>query len=245
MKLKDRIAIVTGGTRGIGKSIVEELAKEKAHVLFTYLHNDSLADDLQTKLKKAKVRGFKIDVRDLSKLDKWKEQILDEFGKVDILVNNAGITKDKALAMMSKKDWDEVIDTNLSGLFNVTKTFIVNFMKQRHGNIINISSLSGVIGMPRQTNYSASKGGMIAFSRSLAKEVASFNIRVNVVAPGFIHTDMTSSLKEDHLKQILSQIPLSRFGNPEEVAKVVSFLASDQSDYITGQVLRVDGGLGM
>ncbi|MBU0634469.1 MAG: 3-oxoacyl-[acyl-carrier-protein] reductase [Candidatus Omnitrophica bacterium] len=244
MKFKDKIAVVTGGTRGIGKAVVRELAGEKAHVLFTYLNNDSLAKELESEFK-TKVIGFKVDVKNFSDVDKWKEKVLDKFGKVDILVNNAGILRDKALAMMTQEDWKEVIDTNLTGVFNVTRAFIVQFMKQKSGNIINMSSLSGIIGIPRQTNYSATKGGIIAFSKSLAKEVAAFGIRVNVVAPGFIDTDMTKSLKEDYIKQITPQIPLARFGSAEEVAKVVSFLASDDSDYITGQVFRIDGGLGM
>ncbi|MFH1092952.1 MAG: 3-oxoacyl-[acyl-carrier-protein] reductase [Candidatus Omnitrophota bacterium] len=247
MKLKDKIVVVTGGTRGIGRAIVETFAKEGAQVLFTYLNNDVLAKEIETDLKKvkAKVQGFKIDVKDHVQVDQWKESILDKYGKIDILINNAGITQDKALAMMSKDEWDEVINTNLNGLFNVTKSFIVTFLKQRYGNIINISSLSGIIGIPRQTNYSASKGGMISFSKSLSKEVAPYNVRVNVVAPGFIQTDMTVNLKEDYLKQIMPQIPLKRFGTVDEVAKVALFLSTEESNYITGQVIQVDGGLGM
>lgn len=245
--LKDKIVIVTGGTRGIGRAIVETFAQEGAHVLYTYLNNDVLANEIESNLKKAnsKAQGFKIDIKDYSQIDQWKENILDEYGKVDILINNAGIIKDKALAMMSKDEWDEVIETNLNGLFHVTKSFIVTFLKQRQGNIINISSLSGIIGIPSQTNYSASKGAMISFSKSLAKEVASYNVRVNVVAPGFIHTDMTKNLKEEYIEQILPQIPLKRFGAVDEVAKVALFLATEQSSYITGQIIQVDGGLGM
>lgn len=247
MLLKDKIVIVTGGTRGIGRAIVETFAQEGAHVLYTYLNNDVLANEIESNLKKAnsKAQGFKIDVKDYSQVDQWKENILDEYGKVDILINNAGIIKDKALAMMSKDEWDEVIETNLNGLFHVTKSFIVTFLKQRQGNIINISSLSGIIGIPSQTNYSASKGAMISFSKSLAKEVAPYNVRVNVVAPSFIHTDMTKNLKEEYIEQILPQIPLKRFGAVDEVAKVALFLATEQSSYITGQIIQVDGGLGM
>jgi 3-oxoacyl-[acyl-carrier protein] reductase len=247
MELKNKIAVVTGGTRGIGRAIVETLAFEGAQVLFTFKSSDDKAKALETQLaeKKLKVKGFKVDVKDADKVDAFKEQVLEKYEKIDILVNNAGIIKDKALAMMSQDDWQEVIDTNLNGLFNVTKAFAVTFMKQRHGNIINISSLSGIIGIPRQTNYSASKGAMNAFSKSLAKEMAGFNVRVNVVAPGFITTDMTNTLKEDHVKQIMPMIPLARFGTAEEVAKVVLFLATDKSGYITGQVIQVDGGLGI
>ncbi len=247
MKLKDKIAVVTGGTRGIGKSIVQTLARQGAQVLFTYVNSDAKAQELESSLAKEnfKAKGFKVDVKDFKQVDTWKEQILDQYSGVDILVNNAGIIRDKALAMMSPEEWADVIDTNLTGLFNVTKSFSMTFMKQRQGNIINISSLSGIIGIPRQTNYSASKGGMIAFSKALAKEVAAYNVRVNVVAPGFINTDMTSTLKEDYIKHVMPQIPLARFGTSEEVASVVLFLATEQSDYITGQVIRVDGGLGM
>jgi 3-oxoacyl-[acyl-carrier protein] reductase len=247
MLLRGKIVVITGGTRGIGKAIVQTFAKEGAHVLFTYLKNDKLAKEIESNLKKekAKAKGYKVDVKDYQAVDEWKERILDESGKVDILINNAGIIKDKALAMMSKQDWDEVIDTNLNGLFNTTKSFIVTFLKQKEGNIINISSLSGIIGISRQTNYSASKGGMIAFSKSLAKEAAPYNVRVNVIAPGFIETDMIRGLKEDQLKLMKSQIPMGRFGDVYEVAKAALFLATDKSSYITGQVVRIDGGLGM
>ncbi|MBI4846927.1 MAG: 3-oxoacyl-[acyl-carrier-protein] reductase [Candidatus Omnitrophica bacterium] len=247
MNLSEKIAVISGGTRGIGKSIVELFAKEGATVLFTYFSNDSLAKKIESNFSDLPqaIKGFKVDIKNASQVENFKEQVLDKYGHIDILVNNAGIVKDKALAMMSYEEWNEVINTNLNGLFNLTKAFVVSFMKQRQGNIINISSLSGIIGIPRQTNYSASKGGMIAFSKALAKEVAAFNVRVNVVAPGFIHTDMTSGLKEDYVKHIMPQIPLARFGEPEEVAKAVLFLATEKSNYITGQVLRVDGGLGM
>ena len=247
MRLKDKVVVVTGGTRGIGKAIVETFAREGAQVLFTYLKNETLAKEIEINLKKeqAKALGFKVDVKNYSQVDQWKESVLDDYGKIDILINNAGIIKDKALAMMSKSEWEDVIDANLNGLFHITKAFIVTFLKQRQGSIINISSLSGIIGISRQTNYAASKGGMISFSKSLAKEVAPYNVRVNVVAPGFIHTDMTKGLKEDYLKQIMPQIPLGRFGDPNEVAKTALFLATEKSSYITGQVIRVDGGLGM
>ena len=243
MKLKDQVAVITGGTRGIGKAIVEAFAREGAKVVFSYLSNDSLAKKIEEDLPNTK--GFKLDVRDLSAVQAWRENILDAYGSVDILVNNAGIIKDKALMMMTREEWDEVIDTNLNGTFNVTRSFIVTFMKQRKGNIINISSLSGIIGIARQTNYSSSKGAMIAFSKSLAKEVAGYNIRVNSLAPGFIDTDMTRDLKEAYVKEIMPQIPAGRFGTAEEIAKTALFLASDESGYITGEVIRVDGGLGM
>lgn len=247
MKLKDKVSIVTGATRGIGRAIALELAKEGSSIAFTYLKSDEKADSLKQEVEKlgVKVSAFKTDVRDFDKAMDLKEDVLDEFGRLDILVNNAGIIKDGALAMMDRQDWLDVIDTNLNGVFNITKSAIITFMKQKSGNVINITSLSGIIGIPRQTNYAASKGGIIAFTKALAKEVARNNIRVNAVAPGFIETDMTASLKEEYLKQVMPQIPLGRFGKSEEVAKAVSFLVSDESNYITGQVIRVDGGLGM
>ena len=239
-----RTAIVTGATRGIGRSIALKLAQEGANIVFNYLNNKDLAGSLIDELKKygVKVLAFKVDVRDFDKVQKMKNTVLDKFGTVDILVNNAGIIKDVSLAMMSQEDWDSVLDSNLKGVFNITKAFIFTFMKQKSGNIINISSLSGIIGMPGQTNYSASKGGIISFTKSLAKEVAAFNVRVNAVAPGFIETDMVANL--DHGK-ILDLIPMKRFGKPEEVAELVNFLLQSNSAYITGQVFRIDGGLGM
>jgi 3-oxoacyl-[acyl-carrier protein] reductase len=245
MKLKDKLVIVTGGTRGIGKAIVTGFAKAKARVLFTYTKNDDLARGLVKELKKRHLfaTGFKIDVRDFEAIDKWKDKVLDKYGRVDVLVNNAGITRDKALMMMTREDWQDVIDVNLNGLYNVTRSFITTFLKQKSGNIINISSISGVTGLPRQTNYSASKGGIIAFTKSLAKEVAQYNIRVNAIAPGFIETDMLTALQKEQIESNISKIPLRRFGTPQEVANVVLFLADKGASYITGEVIKVDGGL--
>lgn len=247
MKFKNKLAVVTGGTRGIGRAIVLELAKEGADIVFTYVSSDAAALVLKKEVEALgnKVIAAKVDVRNFKAVEEFKESILEKFAKVDILVNNAGIIKDKALMMMTYQDWQEVIDTNLNGTFNMSKVFIITFMKQKSGVIINIASLSGIIGLPRQTNYAASKGGVIAFTKSLAKEVGQFNIRVNAVAPGFITTDMIKDLKEEFINQAKVQIPLARFGKPEEVAKVVNFLASEEADYITGQIVRVDGGLGM
>ena len=247
MLLKNKLAIITGGTRGIGKSIVKEFAKEGAKVIFTYNKNDFLKEEVVKEVNNQGgfCEGFKIDVRDFSRILEWKEEIIEKYGKVDILVNNAGIIRDKALMMMTREDWGDVIDVNLNGLFNVTRSFIIHFMKQKSGNIINIASLSGIIGLPRQTNYAASKGGMISFTKALAKEVATFNIRVNAIAPGFINTDMVKELNGEYVKSALKNIPLARFGECEEVSKVASFLASEESSYITGEVIQVDGGLGM
>lgn len=247
IKLKNKIAVVTGGSRGIGRSIVEEFATEGAKVIFTYVKNEVAKDSVELEVKKkgGDAQGIKLDVCNFEDIEECKEKILDKFGKVDILVNNAGILRDKALVMMSKEDWRDVIDTNLNGIFNVTKNFIAVFMRQKQGSIINITSISGIIGMPRQVNYSASKGGIISFTKSLAREVAPFNIRVNAIAPGFINTDMTRSIRDDYVQKILPNIPLQRFGEPREVAKTAVFLAGDEANYITGQIINVSGGLGV
>lgn len=247
MKFKDKVAIITGATRGIGRAVALELASGGCDIVFSYLKSDDLAASLEEEIKKMGriVISAKVDTRDYAKAGELIALCKEKFGKIDILVNNAGITRDKALMLMEKKDWEEVIDTNLNGLFNVTRQAIVTFLKQKSGNIINITSISGIIGLSRQTNYSASKAGIIGFTKALAKEVAPFGVRVNAVAPGFIDTDMTAELKDNYREKILEGLPLSRFGEPREVAKLVSFLASDAADYITGQVVRIDGGLGI
>lgn len=247
MHLKGRTAVVSGSTRGIGRAIVLRLAQEGANIVFNYLNNEQIADDLKREIESFGVSAssFKVDVRDYEQVQKMKELVLDQFGTFDILINNAGITKDSALVMMNKNDWLDVIDTNLNGTFNMTKAAIGTFMKQKRGDIINIASISGVTGMARQCNYASSKGGMIAFTKSLAKEVAAFNVRVNAIAPGFIETDMTGNLKEDYRNKMKALIPLGRFGRPEEVAETVNFLLLERSHYITGQVIQIDGGLGI
>lgn len=246
-QLKGKTALVTGASRGIGKAIAYRLAQEGANVVFNYLKNKDLANSLKKEIEGLGVKSlaFKTDIRELEQVQEMKDSILEEFGTFDILVNNAGIIKDGALAMLTEEDWDSVIDTNLKGTYNATKAAIVTFMKQKRGDIVNITSVSGIIGLPRQTNYSASKGGIISFTKSLAKEVAPFNIRVNAVAPGFIETDMLNELNENYLKTALEMIPLARLGKAEEVAGVVSFLLSEGARYITGQVIQIDGGLGM
>ena len=243
MLLKDKVAIVTGGTRGIGRAIVFDLIQNGAKVLFTYLKSDESAGIMLDEIKKlkGKAEAIKADVRLYDEARKAVEEAINKFGKIDMLVNNAGIIKDKALMMMEPSEWLDVINTNLTGYFNMAKACIVTMMKQKSGVIVNISSIAGVVGMPRQVNYSSAKAGGIGLTKSLAKEVAPYNIRVNAIAPGFIDTDMTKDLKQKD--ELMKMIPFSRFGKPEEVAKVVTFLASDKSSYITGQVLKVDGGL--
>lgn len=245
MTLKDKVAIVTGGSRGIGRAIVLRLASEGADIVFTYAKSSQEADSLVKEVEGLgrKCLAVQADARDFDKAKDLIEKAKDNFGRLDILVNNAGITRDKALMMMTKEDWFEVIDTNLNGTFNATRAAIVTFLKQKSGDVINITSVSGVAGLARQTNYSASKAGIIGFTKALAKEVAAYNIRVNAVAPGFVETDIISGLKEDYKKELVEKIPLGRFGKPEEVAEAVSFLLSDAANFITGQTIVIDGGL--
>lgn len=245
MLFKDKTAIVTGASRGIGREIALMLANEGADVAFTYLKSTQEADSLVKEIEAAgrKALGLKIDMRDFEKTKELIEKTQGAFGKLDILVNNAGITKDAALMMMKKDDWQEVIDTDLSGVFNVTRNSIITFLKQKSGNIVNITSITGIIGMARQTNYAAAKAGVIGFTRALAKEVAPYNIRVNAVAPGFIDTDMVSGLKEEYKIKMKENIPLAKFGTCKDVANVVKFILSDAASFITGQVIVVDGGL--
>jgi 3-oxoacyl-[acyl-carrier protein] reductase len=245
MLFKDKVAIVTGGSRGIGKALVLMLAREGADVAFTYAKSVEDAQKLSAEVTHLgrKALALQMDVADFDKAKELIEKVKEGFGRLDLLVNNAGIIRDKALMMMTKDDWSQVIDTNLSGTFNVTRNAIVTFLKQKSGAIVNITSVSGVAGMSRQTNYAASKAGIIGFTKSLAREVAPYNIRVNAVAPGFIETDMISGLKDEFREGLKEKIPLSRLGRVEDVAGAVKFLLSDAANFITGQTLIVDGGL--
>lgn len=245
MLFKDKAAIVTGGSRGIGRAICLMLAGEGADVAFTFTKSASYAESLRQEIeeKGAKAIALNIDVRDFEKSKELVEKAKQSFGRLDFVINNAGITRDKALMMMTNDDWHDVIDTNLTGTFNLSRNAIITFLKQKSGNIVNISSVSGVAGLARQTNYASSKAGIIGFTKSLAKEVAAYNIRVNAVAPGFIQTDMLSGLKDEHKEALKKQIPLGKFGRAEDVAMAVRFLLSEASAYITGQTIVIDGGL--
>lgn len=247
MKLLNKRAIVTGGTRGIGRAIVTELVNNGCSVVFTYFSSDESARKLEQELstESVKVFGFKADASSFAAAEGTVKYTLEKLGGVDILVNNAGITKDTLLLRMSESDFDSVINSNLKSVFNYTKAILKPMLGQRYGKIINISSVVGIIGNAGQANYVASKAGVIGFTKSNAKELASRNINVNAVAPGFIETDMTDKLNEQQKEAILSNVPLKRLGKPEDVAKAVLFLSSADSDYITGQVLTVDGGMVM
>ena len=243
--LESKVAIITGGSRGIGKSICETFAQNGCNVAFTYNNSKESAESLAKELNGSgiKAKAYKSDASNFDVATKLVEDVLDDFGKIDILVNNAGIKKDNLLMRMEKSDFDSVINTNLSSVFNLTKALIKTFLKQRNGSIINISSVVGVKGNAGQSNYSASKAGIIGFSKSIALELGSRNIRSNVIAPGFIETDMTDSLSEDVINSWKESIPLKRGGNPSDVGNACVFLASDLSSYITGQTLHVDGGM--
>ncbi len=243
--MTEKVAIVTGGSRGIGKAVVFELARNGAKVVFTYLNSEDSARTICEDVSKlgGEVVALKADIRSFDEAKSVAQETLKRFGTIDILVNNAGIVKDKALMMMDPSDWKDVIDTNLTGYFNMTRNCIVTMLKKKSGSIVNISSIAGVVGTARQVNYSSAKAGEIGFTKSLAKEVAPYNVRVNAVAPGYIDTDMTKDLKNKD--DILKLIPAGRFGEAGEAAKVVSFLAGDRAGYITGQVIKVDGGLAM
>jgi 3-oxoacyl-[acyl-carrier protein] reductase len=247
MRFENQNAIVTGAGRGIGHAIAARLASEGARVACVSRSEENAkrtADELN-KARGESAKAYAVDVADHAAVQKVGAQILEDFGKIDILVNNAGVTRDGLAMRMSIEDWDTVINTNLRGAFNVTQSILRAMIKQRGGRIINITSVIGLIGNAGQTNYAASKAGLIGFTKSLARELASRNITVNAVAPGFIATDMTAALSDDIKKTIQAQIPLGKTGTPENIADAVEFLASAEASYITGQVVCVDGGMVM
>ncbi|MDQ3142208.1 MAG: 3-oxoacyl-[acyl-carrier-protein] reductase [Bacteroidota bacterium] len=246
-KVPGKVALITGGSRGIGSAIVLKLAKNGANIAFTYLSSPDKAALVQEQLAEMgiKAKAYQSDASDYAQSERLVNEVIADFGSLDILVNNAGITKDNLLLRMSEEQWDQVMTINLKSCFNLTKHSIKQMMKQRAGSIINISSVVGVFGNAGQANYAASKAGMIGFTKSIAKEVASRNIRCNAIAPGFIETEMTHVLDEKTKESFLKSIPLGRLAQGSEVADVVTFLASDQSSYVTGQVISVCGGLNM
>jgi 3-oxoacyl-[acyl-carrier protein] reductase len=243
--LSGKVAVVTGGSRGIGRAIALDLAKEGANVAVLYAGNHTAAEETVAAIKQHGVEAsaLQVDVSNQEQVDQAFKQLLKEYGRIDILVNNAGITRDNLLMRLKEEDWDHVIDTNLKGVFLYSKAVVRPMMKQRSGRIINISSVVGVSGNPGQTNYTAAKAGVIGMTKTMSKELASRNITVNAIAPGFIATDMTSVLDEKVKETTLSLIPLGRLGEAEEVANLVTFLASDKASYITGQTIHVDGGM--
>lgn len=243
--VQGKVAIITGASRGIGKGIAEVFAKQGANIAFTYSSSVESANKLEAELKAMGVnaKGYKSNAANFEEAQKLVDAVLEDFGTVDVLINNAGITKDNLLMRMSEEDFDAVIDINLKSVFNMTKAVQRTMLKNRNGSIINMSSVVGVKGQAGQANYAASKAGMIGFTKSIALELGSRNIRCNAIAPGFIETEMTAKLGEEVTKAWKEAIPLKRGGSPADIANVCLFLASDMSAYITGQVLNVDGGM--
>ena len=244
---ENKVALITGATRGIGREIALELAENGMDIAINYRSESDIPEDLKGEIEAYNVRCefVQADVANFEQCERMVKETIEKFGKIDVLVNNAGITRDGLIMRMKKEDFESVIDVNLVGTFNVTRNVIPHMLKQRVGRIVNLASVVGVAGNAGQTNYSASKAGVIGFTKSLAKEVASRNILVNAVAPGFIDTDMTSVLSDSVKENIHAQIPLKRMGTKREVAKVVKFLVSEDSSYVTGQVVNIDGGMVM
>ena len=245
MQLKNQVAIVTGGTRGIGKAICFLFALEGARVIANFSKNDARAEDL---LNEAKAKGlgielFKADVTQPHQVKEMVEKTFAQYGRIDILVNNVGLVRDNFLMLMSDDDWDSLMKANLTSLFHCCKAVIRKMIAQKSGKIVNISSISGILGTSGQTNYAATKGGMISFTKSLAREVGPFNIRVNAVAPGLIESEVVSKMPREKVEAVIRSTSLGRMGKPEEVARAALFLASESATYITGQTIIVDGGI--
>ena len=245
--LSGKSVLVTGGTRGIGRATVEAAARAGARVAFTYRSSEEAAAEIEAQLAEggAEAQSYQSDAADTDAAAEVVEAVTGEFGALDVLINNAGITRDGLLLRMSEEDWDATMETNLKGVFNYAKAAYKPMMRQREGRIVNLSSVVGVAGNPGQTSYAASKAGVVGFSKSLAKELASRGVTVNVVAPGYVETDMTDAMPERARAAMEGQVPLGRPADPQDVAQAVLFLASDAASYITGHVLHVDGGLAM
>lgn len=243
--MKGRTALVTGGSRGIGREIALGLARSGCNVAITYASSEDLANNVVEELSGLGVEAIavKADTGNQEQVEAMVKYVEENLGRIEILVNNAGITKDNLIIRMSEADWDSVMQTNLKGAFLTTKAVVRGMMKNKYGKIINISSVVGVMGNAGQANYSASKAGLIGLTKSTAKELASRGIRVNAIAPGFIKTDMTEALKDEVIDEMLKSIPLGYLAEPKEISNLVNFLASDDSDYITGQVIQIDGGM--
>lgn len=243
--LEGKVAIITGATRGIGKGVAEVFAKNGADIAFTYVSSDEQAKKVEEELKQygVKAKAYKSDASIYSQAEKFIEEVVSDFGKIDAIVNNAGITRDGLLMRMTEENWDDVMNVNLKSVFNITKCALKTLLKQRYGSIINMSSVVGIEGNAGQSNYAASKAGIIGFTKSVAQEIGSRNIRSNAIAPGFIETEMTAQLDESIMKGWIEDIPMKRAGTPEDVANAALFLASDLSAYVNGQVLNVCGGM--
>ena len=243
--LEGKTVIITGASRGIGRDVAEVFAKNGANIAFTYLSSVEKGEALEKELSEygTKIKGYRSDASDFASADALAKDVVKEFGSIDVLINNAGITKDNLLMRMSEEQWDDVIRINLKSIFNMTKAVQRTMLKQRKGSIVNMSSVVGVKGNAGQSNYSASKAGIIGFTKSMALELGSRNIRSNAIAPGFIETEMTDALDDKMVEEWRNAIPLKRGGTGEDVANLALFLASDMSAYITGQVINVDGGM--
>ncbi len=247
MNFKGKTVVITGASRGIGLSIAEHFAKEGANIALCST-NDERAKQTAAKLKETyniNAFGKGLDIKQFDSVQEFMKEIIAEFGQIDVLINNAGITKDNLLLRLNETDWSDVIETNLNSIFNTTKSVIKFMLKKKYGRIINVASVVGLMGNPGQSNYAASKAGMIAFTKSIAREYGKKNITINAVAPGFIQTDMIETLPKEYLDNIMDNIPMVRLGMPDDVSRAILFLASDDASYITGQVLSIDGGLYM
>lgn len=247
LSLENKVALVTGGSRGIGRAIALEFSERGAAVVVNYNKSSEAAEEVVKQIQSAggKAAAFQADVSDFKQAEALVKFAIDTFGDLSILVNNAGITRDQLIMLMPESDWDAVINTNLKSTFNCSKAAVKHMMRKRVGRIINIASVAGQMGNPGQTNYSASKGGQIAFTKALAREVAARNITVNAIAPGFVDTEILDAMTPETLEAALKMVPLARKGKPEEVAFTAAFLASDGAAYITGQTIGVDGGMAM